>query len=256
MDTSSFKEAGLTDGEIKVYLALLEVGSSTTGPIIEKSGVSRSIIYQILEKLMQKGLTSMIIKEKTKHFQATQPSKLLEYIDERAKKLQDNRGRVEKLLPELFLKQTLASKSEATFYTGFKGIRTGHEHIYTKLKKGEEYCYLGIPAYQPKEQHIYWQKDRAKSAKLGIRSRLLFNKGTDPKVLKNRNSYKGCDARYMPTPIKTPAAFLIYKDTVMIHVQSPKPIAIEIINEDIANSFKAYFEEFWRRTKPYNQKNK
>ena len=40
MDTFALKEAGLTDGEIKVYLALLELGSSTTGPVIEKSGIA------------------------------------------------------------------------------------------------------------------------------------------------------------------------------------------------------------------------
>ena len=56
MDTKILKEAGLTEGEIKVYLGLLELGLSTTGPIIEKSRIARSIIYQILEKLMQKGL--------------------------------------------------------------------------------------------------------------------------------------------------------------------------------------------------------
>jgi len=30
MDTKPLKEAGLTEGEIKVYMALLEVGSSRT----------------------------------------------------------------------------------------------------------------------------------------------------------------------------------------------------------------------------------
>ena len=47
MDISALKEAGLTDGEIRTYLALLEVGSSTIGPILEKSGINRSIIYRI-----------------------------------------------------------------------------------------------------------------------------------------------------------------------------------------------------------------
>ena len=40
MEISALREAGLTDGETKIYLALLELGTSTTGPIIEKSKVS------------------------------------------------------------------------------------------------------------------------------------------------------------------------------------------------------------------------
>lgn len=248
---SSLKEAGLTEGEIKVYLALLELGSSTTGPIIEKSGIARSIIYQILDKLMEKGLVSYIIKEKTKYFQAAEPNKLLEYIDEREKQLEENKKKVQALLPELLLKQKMVEKNAANFYTGFKGIRTAHEHLYLKLKRGEEYHYLGIPAYQPEEQHLYWQRDHVRRAKAGIRCKLLFNQGTNPEVLRNRNSYKGCEARIMPTDIVTPSFFGMFKDTTLIFIQSPSAVCIEIINQDIANSFKAYFDEFWKRSMPF-----
>jgi len=34
------KDIGLTNGEIKVYTALLGLGESTTGPIVDQSGVS------------------------------------------------------------------------------------------------------------------------------------------------------------------------------------------------------------------------
>jgi len=54
MDISPLKEAGLTEGEIRVYLALLELGLSTSGPILEKSGITKSIIYRILDKLIKK----------------------------------------------------------------------------------------------------------------------------------------------------------------------------------------------------------
>ena len=74
MDISALKEAGLTDGETRTYLALLEVGSSTIGPVLKKSGVNRSIIYRIIEKLIKKGLVSYITKEKTKYYQAAPPN--------------------------------------------------------------------------------------------------------------------------------------------------------------------------------------
>ncbi|HLC65922.1 MAG TPA: helix-turn-helix domain-containing protein [Candidatus Nanoarchaeia archaeon] len=254
MDISILKEVGLTDGEIKVYLALLELGSSTTGPMINKSGIARSIIYQILEKLMQKGLVSQIIKEKTKYFQAAEPNRILGYIDEREKQLDDNKKKIEKLLPELLLKQKMAPKSETNMYFGFKGIRTAHEHLYLKLKRGEEYCYLGVPAYQPEEQHLYWKRDALRRIKAGIKFRALMNRDTDPEILKNRNSYLGTDARYMPEGIKTPACFMTFKDTTIIILQSPTAIAVEIINQDIADSFQAYFEEFWKRSNPFKSK--
>ena len=39
MDTKILEDLGFTNAEIKVYLALLELGSATAGPIIEKSGL-------------------------------------------------------------------------------------------------------------------------------------------------------------------------------------------------------------------------
>jgi predicted transcriptional regulator len=249
METSALRDAGLTEGEIKVYIALLELGSATTGPIIDRSGISRSIIYQILEKLMEKGLVSHITKDKTKHFQASDPDKILDYIEERKTKLLESKTRVEKLLPELLLKKNLSKESEISVYIGMKGMITAHEHLYNKLKAGDEYCYLGIPAHQPEPHHLYWQRDHARREKAKIIGKLLFNKGTDEKVLKNRNSFKGCDSRYMPTDIQTPACFFIYKDVCVIQLQEPSPVSIEIINPEIAKSFKAYFDDFWKLSK-------
>ncbi len=250
MDVKILKEAGLTSGEVKVYLALLELGISTTGPVIEKSKIARSIIYQILNKLMEKGLVSVIIKEKTKYFQAAEPNKLLEYVEERKKQLEENKKQIEDMLPELLLKQKMAPKSEVSIYTGLKGVRTAHEHQYMKLKKGDVQYFLGIPAFQPEIQHTYWKQDHLKRIKHGIKAKFLFNKDTPKEIIKNRNSFKEVDARYMETNIKTPAMFLIYKDTVVITLQDKNPVAVEIINQDIADSFKSYFDEFWKQSKP------
>ena len=76
----------------------------------------------------------------------------------------------------------------------------------------------------------------------------LFNKDTDLKVLKNRNSYKGIDSRYMPSNLKSPACFMTYKDTTVIILQSPIAIAVEIVNQEITDSFQAYFDEFWKKS--------
>jgi sugar-specific transcriptional regulator TrmB len=248
MDISCLKDAGLTDGEIKVYLALLECGLSTSGTIVEKSTVARSIIYQILEKLMQKGLVSTITKEKTKWYQAASPKKLLEYMNEKEKKLEENKKQVKSLLPQLLLKQKESVKSQTTMYFGFKGIRTAHEHTYEKLKKGECYYYLGVPAYQPEEQHIYWQKDHIRRIEAGIKCKLLFNKDTPNSIIANRKKYKEAEVRRMTAEMTTPGMIVIFKDTTIIMLQNPHAIAVEIINQDIANSFMEYFNEFWKRS--------
>ncbi|MBS3175978.1 hypothetical protein J4457_01960 [Candidatus Woesearchaeota archaeon] len=251
MNTEALREAGLTEGEIKVYLALLELGSTTTGPIVETSGIARSIIYQILDKLAQKGLVSYITRLKTKYFQAAEPKKILQFIDERKKRLEENKKKVESLLPQLLLKQQMAKENEINVYEGFKGIQTAHEKFYQRLKRGEEYLCLGIFPLQEERYHSYWERDHIRRAKAGISCKLLFNQGTSDAILKNRNSFKGCEARLMPINVQTPVWIEIYKNITVIVMQFNKEFAIEIMNQEIADSFKAYFEEFWKKSKPF-----
>lgn len=248
--TIQLQGAGLTEGESKVYLALLELGPSTSGPIVEKSGVARSIVYQILERLAQKGLVSHVVKEKTAHFQAAQPDRLLDYVEERQKGLEESKRKLSEILPKLSAMQLAAKESEVQVFTGFKGMISVHEHTYQKLAKGDEYFYMGITDLQPPHYHAYWQRDHARRARTGIRARLLFSQKTPKAVLKNRNSYAGCDARYMPIETDTPAWFMGYKNVAVISLVSENPITIEIVNQQVADSFRAYFEEFWKMSKP------
>jgi HTH-type transcriptional regulator, sugar sensing transcriptional regulator len=252
MDTKALQSIGLTDGEIRVYLALLKLGPSTSGPITDKSKVSSSKIYNILERLMQKGIVSYIVKEKTRHYQAEDPVKIREYVDKREVELQSQKKEIEKLIPELKLQQqTEKTKSEAQIYKGFKGVQAITDHLYLRLKKGDTWYNIGVPSFQEEKYHSYWHEDHLKRIKHGIKSKMLFNPKTPREVVKNRNSYKDCEARYMPIPVETPSWILIYKDVTVIILPGQEPIAVEIINNKIADSFMEYFNAFWKMSKPF-----
>ncbi|MBW3003756.1 helix-turn-helix domain-containing protein, partial [Candidatus Woesearchaeota archaeon] len=45
MDTTILEDLGLSSGEIKVYLALLELGSTKVGRVIEKTGMASSAVH-------------------------------------------------------------------------------------------------------------------------------------------------------------------------------------------------------------------
>ncbi len=250
MDISPLKEAGLTNGEIKVYLALLEIGSSTIGPILDKSGITKSMIYRILEKLIKKGLVSYITKEKTKHYQANQPNKLLDYVDQRENELKQNRNKIQDMIPQLILKQQTAKKSEANIYEGFKGLMTAYENRYLKLKAGDEVVLYGLPSEQPGFHHSFWKQNHQKLAKLKIKCRMLYHPDVTDKTLKDRNSYKYCEAGRMPFNIDSPSWVMVYKDVTLIAIpQGDKPFAFEIISQETADSFRNYFEWFWKKYK-------
>ena len=75
METEVLEKAGLTLGESKVYLSLLELGQSSITNIVTKSKVSTSKSYDILNRLEEKGLVSHVIISGVKHFKAASPNK-------------------------------------------------------------------------------------------------------------------------------------------------------------------------------------
>ncbi len=244
------EKTGLTKGETRVYSALLDLGNSTVGAIVDKSGVTKSIIYQILEKLIQKGLISYVIKEKTKYYQPSPPYSIIEFIEKQEKELENTKENIEKIMPLITEALKNQKLSQATIYEGFKGIITVHDKRFEKLSEGDEYYFLGLPAQQPEYYHAYWEKDHITRVKKKVSCKLLYNQEVSDKILSNRNKFKLCDARRMPFDIDTPAWFLIYKDTTVIGLPfGNKPLAFEIVNEEVTKSFKAYFDWFWKRTK-------
>ncbi len=250
MDTTLLEGAGLTRGEAKVYLALLERGPSTSGPIVQESGITKSIIYRILDRLIKKGLVSYIVKEKTKHYQAAHPTKLLEYIDERKESLESQREKINEAIPQLLMKHA-AKQSSGTIFEGFSGMVSAYEQIYTRLKAGDECYFMGIPGEQPEHFRAYWVKDHKRREKAKIKVRLLYNTDAARSTLENRNSFGYAEARYMPVTITTPAWILGYKDVTIICIPSTHSITVQIINAEIGNSFKAYFEALWKQSKPF-----
>ncbi|MBW3019302.1 hypothetical protein KY329_03915, partial [Candidatus Woesearchaeota archaeon] len=147
------------------------------------------------------------------------------------------------------LKQKLAKKSEANIYEGFKGLMTAYENRYQKLKKGDEVVLYGLPAEQPGFHHAFWKKNHQKLAKLGIKCRMLYQPDVTDAILKNRNSYKGCEARRTPFNADTPSWVMIYKDVTLIAIpQGELPFAFEITRQEVADSFKKYFEWLWGKS--------
>jgi len=135
MDTSIFEELGLTHTEIKVYLTLLELGSSSAGSILEKSGLPNSTIHRDLNSLIKKGLINFILQGKRKIYQATKPEHFFEFID-------DKKRRFSEILPELKEKQNLPKEQEtASVYKGLRGIK----EVYSIMinTKGKEYNTFG-----------------------------------------------------------------------------------------------------------------
>ena len=80
VNLENLKELGLSEGQISVYSAVLELGISTINKIQEKTGIERRNIYDILNKLIEKGLISYTLEKGKRTYQCTHPNKIREEI--------------------------------------------------------------------------------------------------------------------------------------------------------------------------------
>jgi sugar-specific transcriptional regulator TrmB len=251
MDIKPLEELGLTKGEIKVYLALIGLGESTTGPIVEESDVSVSKVYQILERLAKKGLVSHIVKRKVKYFQATDPKRLLVYLQEKENLLKEQESNLKKIIPELELvRESVVTKETAQVFDGLKGIQTARERTLEIMKKGDQMWVIGI-ARTPYDSFMakYFKEYHKRRIAKGIKCKYLFNKYAKKPFGETSAKYPLSEVRYMPEGVITHSWMEIYADTVTIGLNFKKSFSILIQNPDVADSFRRYAELLWSISK-------
>ncbi len=233
------EDLGLSEAEAKVYLALLETGSTLAGPIIKKTGLHRGTTYQILQRLIEKGLVSFVIKSGKRYFEATNPNRFLEILKEKEEKIQE-------ILPSLIQKRQLSKeKQEVNVYSGYKGIKTVCENILEELKNGGEYLDFGVSGLFRETMGPYWDLWQRKKKKYKIKAKCIFDetlKEKNPALLKE---YYG-EAKFHQKEFKSMTDTIIYNDKVILFIWTAKPpIAIIVQNRENADSYRNQFNLMW-----------
>ena len=72
---------GLTKNEVEIYLTLLNANELSVNEIGTKSGLHRQVCYDALDRLLEKGFVSYIVKDSKKFYKALNPDKILTYLD-------------------------------------------------------------------------------------------------------------------------------------------------------------------------------
>lgn len=254
MDTQLLEKLGLTKGEIKVFTALIDLGSTTAGAIIKNTGLQRSAVYFCLDSLIRKGLVSYIIKNNRKYFEANKPESLSELLKERKKEIEKQEKELKKFIPVLFEKKKLIEKEqEAKVYEGWKGVLNAFFDALEPLKKGDEaYAFSPTADYggaNSKQVRRLITRVRLERARKKIKLRMIMCEDLKTTLGKDQEKTPQTEVRYLPKREINPAVVNIYGDTTLIALWAKVPLAFSIKNKDTASSFKNYFELLWKQAK-------
>jgi len=235
MDTKILEDIGLSHAEIKVYLALLELGTSTAGPILEKSGLQNSVVHMTLNKLIERGFVTFVKEGKRNHYQAANPKHIIDFIHEKEERFQE-------ILPELLLKQQQATgRPEIVTFRGIKGIK---ELLMELLEAGgREHHTFGSTVKSLMLGDAWWVSYHKKRAERGIKAKLLFNESLA--YWKAEVKYPKSEVKYTTAGFEPSTETIIRNDKIGIIVWTDKPLGVIINHRDAATSYDQFFQMMW-----------
>jgi predicted transcriptional regulator len=232
---------GLTENEVDVYLALLRLEDAGISKITNQTGLHRQVCYDVLDRLMEKGFVSYVLKNGKKHFNSLEPKKIIDLIDKRKEGL-------ENILPVL-MKMT-SEKEKGVSVELVKGksvLKTIYNDIFRVMRKTKKPMYaMGITEnkfldFDPVtiNQHIrLLKKHRMKEYLLSKQSAKYFFGG------------KQSNYRLLPDHMFNPNPTHVYGNRVAIIIWGNPVYGILIKSKQMANAYKKYFKLLWGLGKP------
>jgi len=243
MNTDALRKIGLTENEIKIYLDLLESGSSTAYDVGKRTGIYRVHVYDKLEQLMDKGLVTHIYMGSKKFFQATSPSKIKQYLEDRRTELETQEEAIDGILPQLEAMVNLPK--EDTFVEVFKGKEGLKYFLKDIIKTGKEVLVTGIDDERYKEtlpifMDQYFRdlkRKRIKERVITIKRKgvFMFDKKLAPTT----------DYRFLEMKQFNPTNTFVYGDKVVIVTWGAPVTVVMIKNKDTAETYRDHFEHLW-----------
>jgi len=227
---------GLTNNESKVYLALLKLGNTNAGEIIKKTNLHRNIVYDNLDKLIEKGLVSYVIIKNIKHFEVTSSKELKDFIEKQKQEILQKEKIVNNILPEIDkLRSIKERKQEATIFKGKKGLKTIFEEI---TKTSSELLVFGTGWGMKETMGSYYGQWHLKLKQNKVKARILLPK--NKKVF-----LKPFTAKYLSEKNIIPSTIALYENKVLNIVWGEEPIAVLFISDKVFDSYKNYINLLW-----------
>jgi sugar-specific transcriptional regulator TrmB len=237
--TTLLSRFGLKEPEACVYLAALELGPSSVLSLARATDIKRGTVYEIVDRLVDRGLLKIAKDGKRRSFIAEDPQSLTDSLTESIQQLTA-------VLPQLLaLQQQNVRKPTITYYDGEEEIW----HIYrdTLTSGGPILSFTSVigvyDLLEPKRIERYIRERVEKK----IPVRIIAVDSKESREWMQRGSDELRDIRLVPRESALFSADVeIYGSKVAIISFKQGLFGLVIDNEQIAQMFRAAFELMWQ----------
>jgi sugar-specific transcriptional regulator TrmB len=242
MDQKIFKDIGLTNSETLVYTTLLKTGSIKVGELTKETNLHRSRIYEAINRLQEKGLVSYVIKNNIKYFEASDPDNLITYIEEKKAELNQKETSIKKLIPELKKQiSPLKPHAEAHVFSGKEGFKTIRKDV---LRQKQDIYLIGAVGKEDKYLKYFFPNFEKLRIKNNIKQKILYDHEVKGKKI---TKLPLMESKFLQKEYSSPTVINIYADRVVnVLWQGENTICFMIINKEIADSYKKWFQLLWK----------
>lgn len=254
MDKKALKNAllslGLTEHESLVYLELALLGTSTSGPLIKKTGLHRNVVYTSLEHLFErKFVLESQIKGK-KQFVVADPS----IIEQEFSQKLDIAKEVAKQIAALGVHPI----QEITVYEGNEAYLNLLTDLIKQIPRGGTSYILGTGGEEFMELTMrkLWDRYHKAVRAQGIKIRMISYESHREMLQRDLADQKDLyDIRFLPDDIENPSGVRIYPEAGviinMIFSTAQQPVTvIRIRNNDLVQGQLNLFNNLWKMGKP------
>lgn len=242
-----FQQLGLSKNEAQIYEALLKCGEANISKIAKKTGINRRNVYDVLNRMMDKGLVYLALQKKENLYSPAEPNRLREMLNEKENILLESMPNLEALF------HSQQKENEVYIYKGPEGWKN---YMRDMIRIGKPAYFINAKgAWLDKRVSHFFPQFYKQAQKKQIRFYHLF----DPKV-KNECPHIldliADNYRFLPEGYSAPGAIDIFGDHVNI-LSNIKIGGFEedfsftvIVNPHIAESFRTWFRMMWDMCDP------
>jgi sugar-specific transcriptional regulator TrmB len=248
MNLHVLENLGLSKGEIKVYTSLLKLNEATITPIVKESQVTKSKIYDILDRLIEKGLVGYIVKNNVKHFIVNSPHSILDYIERKEAEIETTKKEVKELIPQLMSASMQSTGRVAEIYEGYQGIRSIREELLATFKEGDTLRVLGAPKIANEKWEGWLLEFHKKRIENKIKMNIIYEEDAK-KYGAIRKKMVLTEVKYLKNASASLNWIDVFPDAVFFGMVLERPIAFVVRDKSLVKSFKNYFDIMWAGAK-------
>lgn len=241
MNVDALRKIGLSEGELKVYSTLLNSGAGSVNKVHEKTGIERRNIYDILNKLIERGLVTYIIENKKRLFQTTHPQKIIDYIEDKKSELEKTESEIMLDLPKLSKQFNLrVPEIYSEVYRGYEGIKA----IWEDSLNFNAIYWIGAARYIPKALPAWFNNWNRKRIKLEIP---IMNLLRDEMRSEIKEPWDLEQIKFLPKEFSgNPTVIGIHGPKLINYVYGEQPFGFMIQNNELSANYKRYFNYLWK----------